>query len=152
MDIRAPTVSTGDLNNFIDDAINREANQRDTHQDSESSCNISEIPIVPSTNRPTTPTNDEPNHIPAAPPPAPKKSLKWNNLPKRDASNCTQKPPEQYTLLSTDNAIAINDSLNLGFVAVANEPQSFQEALQSSGKRLFSPNFINCKLLEFSNG
>jgi len=26
MDIRAPTVSTGDLNNFIDDAIDREAN------------------------------------------------------------------------------------------------------------------------------
>ena len=31
---------------------------------------------VSSTNRSTTPTNDEPNHIPAAPPPAPKKSLK----------------------------------------------------------------------------
>jgi len=28
MDIGAPTVSTSDLNNFIDDAINREANQR----------------------------------------------------------------------------------------------------------------------------
>ena len=26
MDIGAPTVSTGDLNDFIDDAINREAN------------------------------------------------------------------------------------------------------------------------------
>ena len=26
MDIGAPTVSTGDLNNFIDDAIDREAN------------------------------------------------------------------------------------------------------------------------------
>jgi len=131
MDIGAPTVSTGDLNNFIDDAINREANQRDTHQDSKSSHNISEIPTVPSTNCPITPTNDEPNHIPAAPPPAPKKSLKWNNLPKRDTSNRTQKPPERYALLSTDNTIAINDSLNLGFVAVANEPQSFQEALQS---------------------
>jgi len=65
MDIGAPTVSTGDLNDFIDDAINREANQQDTHQDSESSRNISEIPIVLSTDRPTTPTNNEPNHIPA---------------------------------------------------------------------------------------
>ena len=46
MDIGAPTVSTGDLNDFIDDAINREANQQDTHQDSESSHNISEIPTV----------------------------------------------------------------------------------------------------------
>jgi len=76
MDIRAPTVLTGDLNDFIDDAINREANQQNTHQDSESSCNISEIPTVPSTNRPTTPTNDEPNHILAVLSPAPKKSLK----------------------------------------------------------------------------
>jgi len=131
MDIGAPTVSTGDLNDFIDDAINREANQQDTHQDSESSHNISEIPTVPSTDCPTTPTNNEPNHIPAASPLASKKPLKWNNLPKRDASNRTQKPPERYALLSTDNAIAINDSLNLGFVAVANEPRSFQEALQS---------------------
>ena len=65
MDIGAPTVSTGDLNDFIDDAINREANQQDTYQDSESSRNISEIPTVPSTDRPTTPTNNEPNHIPA---------------------------------------------------------------------------------------
>ena len=109
----------------------REANQQDTHQDSESSHNISEIPTVPSTDCPTTPTNNEPNHIPAASPLASKKPLKWNNLPKRDASNRTQKPPERYALLSTDNAIAINDSLNLGFVAVANEPRSFQEALQS---------------------
>jgi len=46
MNIGAPTVSTGDLNDFIDDAINREANQQDTHQDSESSHNISEIPTV----------------------------------------------------------------------------------------------------------
>jgi len=46
MDIGAPTVSTGDLNDFIDDAINREANQQDTHQDSESSRNISEIPTL----------------------------------------------------------------------------------------------------------
>ena len=122
MDIEAPTVSTDDLNNFIDDAIDREANQWDTHQDSESSRIISEIPTVPSTNRPTTSTNDEPNHFPAAPPPAPKKSLKWNNLPKRDASNHTRKPPERYALLSTDNTITINDSLNLGFVAEANEP------------------------------
>jgi len=125
-------ITSQDIQFFEDsspnDAINREANQRDTHQDSESSYNISEIPTVPSTNHSTTPTNDEPNHIPAASPSAPKKSLKWNNLPKRDASNCTQKPPERYALLSTDNAIAINDSLNLGFVAVANEPQSFQEA------------------------
>ena len=122
MDIRAPTVSTGDLNDFIDNAIDREANQQGTHQDSESSHNISEIPTVLSTDHPTTPTNNEPNHIPAVPPPVPKKSLKWNNLPKRDASNHIWKPPEQYVLLSTDNAIAINDSLNLGFVAVANEP------------------------------
>ena len=131
MDIRAPTVSTDDLNDFIDNAIDREANQQGTHQDSESNHNISEIPTVLSTDHPTTPTNNEPNHIPAAPPPVPKKSLKWNNLPKRDASNHIWKPPEQYVLLSTDNAIAINDSLNLGFVAVANEPRSFQEALQS---------------------
>jgi len=46
MDIGALTVSTGDLNNFIDDAINREANQQDTHQDSELSHNISEISTV----------------------------------------------------------------------------------------------------------
>jgi len=46
MNIGAPTVSTDDLNDFIDDAINREANQQDTHQDSESSHNISEIPTV----------------------------------------------------------------------------------------------------------
>jgi len=59
------------------------------------------------------------------------KPLKWNNLPKRNASNHTWKPPERYALLSTDNAIIINNSLNLGFVAVANEPRSFQEALQS---------------------
>ena len=51
----------------------REANQQDTHQDSESSHNISEIPTVPSTDHPTTPTNNKPNHIPAAPSPAPKK-------------------------------------------------------------------------------
>jgi len=121
IDIGAPTVLTDDLNNFIDDTINREANQQDTHQDSESSCNISEISTVSSTDHPTTPTNNEPNHIPAVPPPAPKKLLKWNNLSKRDVSNRTRKPPERYALLSTDNAIAINDSLNLGFVAVANE-------------------------------
>jgi len=46
MDIGASTVLTGDLNDFIDDAINRKANQQDTHQDSESSHNISEIPTV----------------------------------------------------------------------------------------------------------
>jgi len=34
MDIGASTVLTGNLNDFIDDAINREANQQDTHQDS----------------------------------------------------------------------------------------------------------------------
>ena len=46
IDIGAPTVLTDDLNNFIDDTINREANQQDTHQDSESSRNISEIPTL----------------------------------------------------------------------------------------------------------
>ena len=47
MDIEAPTVSTDDLNNFIDDAIDREANQWDTHQDSESRRIISEISHSP---------------------------------------------------------------------------------------------------------
>jgi len=89
IDIGAPIVLTGDLNDFIDDTINREANQQDTHQDSKSSHNISEIPTVLSTDCTTTPTNNEPNYIPAAPPPASKKPLKWNNLPKRDVSNCT---------------------------------------------------------------
>jgi len=124
MDIRAPIVSIGDLNNLIDNAINKEADQ----QDPQSNC---KIPTVLSTDCPTTPTHHKPNLIPTAPPSAPKKSLKWNNLSKRDVSNHIQKPLEQYALLSIDNAITINDSLNLGFVIVANEPQSFQEALQS---------------------
>ena len=34
IDIGASTVLTGNLNDFIDDAIDREANQQDTHQDS----------------------------------------------------------------------------------------------------------------------
>jgi len=118
MNIGAPTVLIGNLNNLIDDAINKEANQQDPQSNYK-------IPTVPSTDRLITPTHHEPNLIPTTPPPAPKKSLKWNNLLKRDISNHTRKPPERYALLSIDNAIAINDSLNLGFVTVANEPQSF---------------------------
>jgi len=75
MNIRPPTASTDPLNSFIDNAINRETNQQDIQQDSELSCNVSEIPTVPSTDCPTTPSYDE-STILAVSPPAPKKSLK----------------------------------------------------------------------------
>jgi len=53
------------------------------------------------------------------------------NLPKRDLSSRTQKPPKRYAPATTGNNIATSGSTNFAFITVTNEPYSYEEAIYS---------------------
>ena len=57
-----------------------------------------------------------------------KKSTKWDNLPKWKHSGREHKPVKKYRYLSINDAVTINKSINLVFIAMANELHTYYEA------------------------
>jgi len=61
----------------------------------------------------------------------PLKSTKWDSLPKRELSSHSHKPPIRLGLFTINDAVSLNTNHHLAFVVIANEPCTYQEALQS---------------------
>jgi len=120
------------INDLVDNAIAKDKGFSTILSHHELTSDVSEfIPMSTDPAQPTTPVNNTNDNDPPIPPPVPRKALKWENLPKRDPSSRTRKPPEQYAPATTGNNITTSGSTNFAFITVANEPHSYEEAIHS---------------------
>ena len=68
------------------------------------------------------------------PPSIPKKPSKWDYLPRRNMLTYIYKLVEHYRLLAINDTITLDGSINLTFIAVANEPKTYCKVLYSCHK------------------
>jgi len=71
------------------------------------------------------------SEVPSSLPPIQKKTSKWDYLSRKDVSTYVYKLAECYGLLAINDAITLDGSVNLTFIAVTNEPRTYYEALYS---------------------
>jgi len=129
VEVDAPPYDPGAVNNLIDSALAKDvvAVPEVSHNVTPS---ISDPPITPVTQDDVSPNLVKENPTVSSIS-TPLKSTEWDSLPKRELSSHSCKPPTRLGLFAINDAVSLNTNHHLAFVAVANEPHTYQEALQS---------------------
>jgi len=127
--VDAPPYDPSAINNLVDNALTKDvvAVPEVSHNVTPSIPNLSVTPVTQGNISPN-PVEEDPAFSPTSPPP---KSTKWDSLPKREPSSRSRKPTTRYGLFAIDDAISLSTNYHLVFVAVANEPRTYHETLQS---------------------
>ena len=129
VEVDAPPYDPGAINNLVDNALIKDmvAVLEVSYDVTPSIPDLSVAPVTQGDISPN-PVEEDPAFSPTSPLP---KSTKWDSLPKREPSSRPRKPSIRYGLFAIDDAIFLSTNHHLAFVAVANEPRTYDEALQS---------------------
>ncbi|KAJ3563959.1 hypothetical protein NP233_g8606 [Leucocoprinus birnbaumii] len=103
--IDLPRATTEEVDEFVDDAIDNGTSSEDEPKSAEA---LEQRPLTP------------PNIVSPAskPPPAPRKTTKWSDLPKREPSSWTRKPVERY---------GQKETTHVAFLTIGGEPSNYKE-------------------------
>jgi len=110
------TLPINAVNKLVDNAIAKEC----TNLPAQSTLSPPDAPVVSSMTDVTTTEASKPN-----------KTIKDQPAPPLYCSSRERKPTNYYALLSVDDTIT-NGGLNVTFVAIAGEPKTYLEAMQST--------------------
>ena len=137
--IDTPKILTIVVDKLVNDVLAKEnvttvaqSNSRLTHIISDTiPTNIVDQNHTPEIVHSITPINNVTSEVPSSLPPIQKKTSKWDYLSRKDVSTYVYKLAECYGLLAINDAITLDGSVNLTFIAVTNEPRTYYEALYS---------------------
>ncbi|KAJ3557795.1 hypothetical protein NP233_g11654 [Leucocoprinus birnbaumii] len=110
--IDLPRATTEEVDEFVDDAIDNGTSSEDEPESAEA---LEQRLLTP------------PNIVSPAskPPPAPRKTTKWSDLPKREPSSRTRKPVERY---------GQKETTHVAFLTIGGEPSNYKEMMDSPNR------------------
>ena len=122
IEVGDPSAKTSEINDLVDNAITKESNNPLVPKDDSSSTNLLSLPKI-------SPSDPSKEHTPDT------KTMSNNSTnllfsPALCHSSQERKAPSRFALTTVDNTI-MHGNINTAFIAVAGEPKTYQEAIQS---------------------